>query len=95
MDSCIKIDFYSEIKFVIREVLLSYPNFKKYFEIHTDPIHSKTGTVIIQYDNHMTSYPRKLRKIRYTTIDIYLIGIVVIFKEFREVLWVQQIKNIT
>ena len=56
-------------KIVSRETLLSYPNFNKPFEIHTDASKLQLGAVISQEGKPIAFYSRKLNpaQVNYTT----------------------------
>lgn len=86
-----------------RHVLLSYPNFKQPFEIHTGASHTHLGGGISQNNKPIAFYSRKLNpaQTRYTTTERELLSIVETLKEFRNILLGQQIivhtdhKNLT
>jgi hypothetical protein len=65
--------------------LLTYPNFNKTFEIHTDASKVQLGTCISQEGQPVAFYSRKLNpaQTRYTTIERELLSIVETLKEFR------------
>ena len=71
-----------------RETLLSYPNFDKPFEIHTDSSKLQLGSVISQKGKPIAFYSRKLNpaQVNYTTTERELIFIVKTQKEFRNIL---------
>ena len=58
-------------RIISREVLLSYPDFSKPFEIHTDASHTQLGAVISQDSQPIAFYSRKLNlaQTRYTTTE--------------------------
>ncbi len=78
---------------VIKEVMLSYPDFNKPFEIHTDASQTQLGSVILQDNKPIAFYSRKLNpaQTRYTTTEKELLSIVETLKEFRTILLGQQI----
>jgi hypothetical protein len=86
-----------------RHVLLSYPDFKQPFVIHTDASHTQLGGVISQNNKPIAFYSRKLNpaQTRYTTTERELLSIVETLKEFRNILLGQKIivhtdhKNLT
>ena len=82
---------------VSRETLLSYPDFNKPFEIHTDASKVQLGAVISQNNKPIAFYSRKLNpaQINYTTTERELLSIVETLKEFRNILLGQQIKVYT
>ena len=80
-----------------RETLLSYPDFSKPFEIHTDASHTQLGAVIAQEGKPIAFYSRKLNpaQTRYTTTERELLAIVETLKEFRNILLGQTIRVYT
>ena len=84
-------------KIVSRETLLSYPNFNKPFEIHTDASKLQLGAVISQEGKPIAFYSRKLNpaQVNYTTTERELLSIVETLKEFRNILLGQSIKVYT
>jgi hypothetical protein len=95
---------FNKIKQIIsREVLLTYPDFSKPFEIYTDASHIQLGAVITQDNKPIAFYSRKLNpaQTRYTTTERELLAIVETLKEFRNILLGQRIivhtdhKNLT
>ena len=84
-------------KIVSRETLLSYPNFSKTFEIHTDASKLQLGAVISQEGKPIAFYSRKLNpaQVNYTTTERELLSIVETLKEFRNILLGQSIKVYT
>ena len=95
---------FNKIKQIFRcETLLSFPDFNKPFEIHTDTSHTQLGAVISQNNKPIAFYSRKLQpaQTRYTTTEHELLSIVETLKEFKNILLGQQIvvytnhKNLT
>jgi hypothetical protein len=84
-------------KIIVRETLLSFPDFTKVFEIHTDASHTQLGSVISQEGKPLAFYSRKLNptQTRYTTTEWELLAIVETLKEFRNILFGQQIRVFT
>ena len=80
-------------KIMARETILSYPNFNKAFEIHTDASKTQLGACISQEGKPIAFYSRKLNpaQTRYTTTERELLSIVETFKEFRNILLGQQL----
>ena len=86
-----------------KETLLSYPDFSKEFEIHTDASKAQLGAVISQNGKPIAFYSRRLTdcQTRYTTTERELLAIVETLKEFRNILLGQKIvihtdhKNLT
>ena len=82
---------------------MSYPDFNKPFEIHTDASHTQLGVVISQNNKPIAFYSRKLQpaQTQYTTTECELLSIVKTLKEFKNILLGQQImvytdhKNLT
>jgi len=80
-------------KLIAKETLLTYPNFNKMFEIHTDASKVQLGACISQEGRPVAFYSRKLNpaQTRYTTTERELLSIVETLKEFRNILLGQQI----
>ena len=79
---------------ISRGMLLAYPNFEEVFDIHTDTCLYQLGTCILQNDKPIAFYSRKLNlaQTRYTTTERELLSIVEVLKEFRNILFSQQIR---
>ena len=95
---------FDKIKQIVgQETLLSYPDFKLPFKIHTDASHTQLGAVISQNNKPIALYSRKLQLAQrdYTTTKCKLLSIVKTLKEFKNILLGQQIvvytdhKNLT
>ena len=95
---------FNEIKRIVaREVLLSFTNFNKPFEIYTDASKYQLGAVITQKGKPIAYYSWKLTtaQLNYTTTERELLTIVETLKEFRNILLGQHIvvytdhKNLT
>ncbi len=89
---------FKEIKQIItKEVMLSYPDFNKPFEIYTDASQVQLGSVISQENRPIAFYSRKLSpaQTRYTTIEKELLAIVETLKEYKNILLGQKIKIYT
>ena len=69
-------------KIISKETLLSFPDFSKPFEIHTDASHTQLGAVVSQDNKPIAFYSRKLNpaQTRYTTTERELLSIVEILK---------------
>jgi hypothetical protein len=89
---------------IAKETLLTYPDFNKEFEIHTDASKVQLGACISQGGKPIAFYSRKLldpAQTRYTTTERELMSIVETLKEFRNILLGQTIivhtdhKNLT
>jgi len=80
-------------KIMARETLLTFPDFTKPFEIHTDASKLQLGACISQDNKPIAFYSRKLNpaQTRYTTTERELLSIVETLKEFRSILFGQQI----
>ena len=80
-------------KLIAKETLLTYPNFNKMFELHTDTCKVQLGAGISQEGRPVAFYSRKLNpaQTRYTTTERELLSIVETLKEFRNILLGQQI----
>ena len=80
-------------KLIAKETLLTYPNFNKVFEVHTDASKVQLGACISQEGKPVAFYSRKLNpaQTRYTTTERELLSIVETLKEFRNILLGQQI----
>ena len=78
---------------IAKETLLTYPNFNKTFEIHTDASKVQLGACISQEGKPIAFYSRKLTdaQTRYTTTERELLSIVETLKEFRTILLGQKI----
>ena len=76
--------FYKYEKKVGRDILLSYPNFRERFLIHTVASKTQLGGVIIQNGTFITFYSRKLTsaQINYKTTEKELLSIVKTLKSY-------------
>jgi hypothetical protein len=76
---------------------LSYPDYSKVFEIYTDASSKQFGAVITQDKRPIAFFSRKLSdtQCRYSITKIKLLAIVQTLKEFKGVLWGQNIKVFT
>ena len=76
-----------------RETLLTYPDFSEKFATHADASHEQLGAVIAQSKRPIAFYSRKLNDAqkRYTTTERELLSVVETLKEFRNILYGQQI----
>ena len=77
-----------------KETLVTFPDFTKEFEIHTDASKLQLGACISQGGKPVAFYSRKLNpaQTRYTTTERELLSIVETLKEFRNILLGQRIK---
>ena len=80
---------FDKIKKVIRtEVLLSYPDFNKPFQIYADASDHQLGAVIMQDEKPIVFYSRKLNTAqrRYTTTERELLSTIETCKEYKNIL---------
>jgi hypothetical protein len=82
---------------IAKDVVLAYPDYSKVFEIYTDASSKQLGTVITQDNRPIMFFSRKLSDMRgkYSVTKIELLAIVKTLKEFKGMLWAQQIKVFT
>jgi hypothetical protein len=82
---------------IAKDVVLAYPDYSKVFEIYTDASSKQLGAVITQDNRPIAFFSLKLsntqRKCSITKIE--LLAIVETFKEFKGMLWGQNIKVFT
>ncbi len=77
---------------------MAYPDYSKVFEIYTDASSKQLGAVITQDNKPVVFFSRKLSDTqqKYSSITkIELLAIVKTLKEFKGMLWGQQIKVFT
>ena len=84
-------------RIISKNTLLTYPDFSKPFDIHTDASHTQLGAVLSQGNKPIAFYSRKLNpaQTRYTTTERELLAIVETLKEFRNILLGQSIRVYT
>jgi hypothetical protein len=82
---------------IAKEAVLAYPDFLKLFEIYMDASATQFGAVITQDKRPIAFFSRKLPKMqqKYSVTEIELLAIVETLKEFKEMLWRQDIKVYT
>ncbi len=82
---------------IAKETILAYPDFSKPFEIYTDASSMQLGAVITQDNRSIAFFSRKLSKTqqKYSVTKIELLAIVETLKEFKGMLWGQDIKVYT
>ena len=82
---------------IAKEVVLAYPDYSKVFEIYTDASSKQLGSVITQENRPLAFFSRKLSDTqqRYSVTEIELLAIVETLKEFKGMLWGQQVKVYT
>ncbi len=82
---------------IAKETVLAYPDFSKPFEIYTDTSSMQLGAVITQDNRPIAFFSRKLfeKQQKYSVMEIELLAIVETLKEFKGMLWGQDIKVYT
>eukprot|EP00804_Cyclotella_cryptica_P014632 CCRYP_012682-RA/>CCRYP_012682-RA protein AED:0.35 eAED:0.34 QI:0/-1/0/1/-1/1/1/0/372 len=82
---------------IAKDVVLAYPDFSKEFEIYTDASSKQLGSVVTQGNRPLAFFSRKLSvtQQKYSATKIELLAIVETLKEFKGILWGQQIKVYT
>jgi hypothetical protein len=82
---------------IAKETVLAYQDFLKPFEIYTDASSTQLGAVITQDNRPIAFFSKKLSKTqrKYSVTDIELLAIVETLKEFKGMLWGQDIKVYT
>jgi hypothetical protein len=82
---------------IAKEVVLAYPDFLKPFEIYTGASSTQFGAMIAQDNRPIAFFSRKLskRQQNYSVTEIELLSIVETLKEFKGMLWGQDIKVFT
>jgi hypothetical protein len=82
---------------ITKDVVLAYPDYSKVFEIYTDASSKQLGAVITQDNRPILFFSRKLSDAqrKYSVTKIELLAIVKTLKEFKEMLWGQNIKVFT
>jgi hypothetical protein len=89
---------FNHIKATIpKDVVLAYPDFNKVFGIYTDASSKQLGAVITQDNRPIMFFSRKISDTqrKYSGTKIELLAIVETLKEFKGMLWGQQIKVFT
>jgi hypothetical protein len=83
--------------FIAKETVLAYPDFSKSFEIYTDASSMQLGAVITQDNRPIAFFSRKPSEMqqKYSVTEIELLAIVETLKEFKGMLWGQDIKVYT
>ncbi len=89
-------EFDNEKAAIAKETVLAYPDFLKPFEIYTDASSTQLGAVIAQDNRLIAFFSRRLSKMqqKYSVTEIELLAIVETLKEFKGMLWGQDI-NLT
>ncbi len=80
-----------------KETVLAYPDLLKPFEIYRDASSMQLGAVITQDNRPIAFFSRKLSQMqqKYSVTEIKLLPIVETLKEFKGILWGQDIKVYT
>jgi hypothetical protein len=78
---------------IAKDVVLAYPDYNKVFEIYTDASSKQLGAVITQDNRPIVFFSWKLSdtQCKYSVTNIELLAIVETLKEFKGMLWGQQI----
>jgi len=78
---------------IAKDVVLAYPDYTKVFEVYTDASSTQLGSVITQSNRPLAFFSRKLSETqrKYSVTEIELLAIVETLKEFKGMLWGQQI----
>eukprot|EP00804_Cyclotella_cryptica_P007673 CCRYP_015241-RA/>CCRYP_015241-RA protein AED:0.45 eAED:0.64 QI:0/0/0/1/0/0/2/0/170 len=78
---------------IARDVTLAYPDYSQGFEIYTDSSKFQLGAVITQNNRPLAFFSRKLSQAqqKYSVTEQELLAIVETLKEFKGMLWGQQI----
>ena len=76
---------------------MAYPDFSKPFEIYTDACTRQLGAVITQNNRPIAFFSRKLSDTqqKYSVTEQELLAIIETLKEFKGMLWGQEIKVFT
>ncbi len=76
---------------------MAYPDYSKVFEIYTDTSSKQLGAVITQDNRPIVFFSRKLYNTqhKYSITELELLAIVETLKEFKGMLWGQNIKVLT
>jgi hypothetical protein len=82
---------------ITKDVVLAYPDYSKVFEIYTDASSKQLGAVITQDNRPIAFFSWKLSNAqrKYSVTKIELLAIVETLKEFKGMLWGQNIKVFT
>jgi hypothetical protein len=82
---------------IAKYIVLAYPNYSKVFEIYTDASSKQLGAVFTQDNRPIAFFIQKLSNAqhKYSVTKIELLAIVETLKEFKGILWGQNIKLFT
>ena len=88
--------FHETKKMVCQETLLTYPDWDKHFDIHTDASDYQLGAVISQMGKPIAFFSRKLNSAQqnYTTTEKELLSIAEWLKEFRNIFFAYPISRL-
>jgi hypothetical protein len=78
---------------IAKDVVLAYPDYDKVFEVYTDASSTQLGSVVTQSNRPLAFFSRKLSDTqqKYSVTEIELLAIVETLKEFKGMLWGQQL----
>ncbi len=82
---------------IAKDVVLAYPDYSKVFDIYTGASSKQLGAVITQDNRPIAFFSQKLSNMqrKYSITKIELLAIVETLKEFKGMLWGQNIKVLT
>ncbi len=82
---------------IAKDVVLAYPDYSKVFKIYTDASSKQLGAVIAQDNRPIAFFSRKLSDAqrKYSVTKIKMLAIVETLKEFKGMLWGQNMKVFT
>ncbi len=82
---------------ITKDVVLAYPDYSKVFKIYADASSKQLGAVITQDNRSIVFFSRNLSNTqhKYSITEIELLAIVKKLKEFKGILWGQNIKVFT
>ena len=81
---------------IAKDVILSYPDYSKEFEIYTDASSKQLGSVLTQSNRSLALFSRKLSETyeKNSVTKIELLAIAETLKEFKGMMWGQRTKFI-
>jgi hypothetical protein len=81
---------------IAKDVVLAYPDYSRVFKFFTDTSSKQLGAVITQDNRPIAFFSRKLSDAqrKYSVTEIELLAIVKTLKEFKGMLWGQNIKGV-
>ncbi len=82
---------------IAKDLVLAYPDYSKVFKIYTDASSKQLGAVITQDNMPNAFFSRKISNTqrKYSVTNIELLAMVETLKEFKGMLWGQNIKVFT